>query len=73
MSEGREIEFLGDVQRLQLAPGDILVLKTLVSMNHEMAKRLRDAICETLGDPDRKVLVLSDGLEIGVLAPASES
>jgi hypothetical protein len=69
MADEGEIRFLGDVQRLVLAPGDIVVLKTPFFVSPEQAGHLRDALRRELGD-DRKVIVLPDGLEIGVLASA---
>lgn len=72
MSRDREINYIGDVQRLQLAPDDILVLKVRGAVPTEMAERLRNVIREVLGEPDRKVMVLDNSVEIGVLAPASE-
>lgn len=68
MTGSPEIRFLGDVQKLTLAPDDIVVLKTAIVVSGEQAEHLRQALKRELGE-DRKVLILPAGLEIGVLSP----
>ena len=72
MPDEPEIRYLGDVQRLTLAPEDIIVLKTTLPVHAEAAKRLREMVQSQFGE-NRKVLVLSDGLEIGLLSPQPAS
>lgn len=63
-----QVRYLGDVQRLELRPGDIVVLRTPNCISMEAVKRLREYAEQALSD--HKVLVLGDGLEIGVLGRA---
>jgi hypothetical protein len=60
--------FLGDLQRLRLEPGDLLVLSTDQRLSMETAERLRSTLATATGD--RRVLVLDCGLKLGVLANA---
>lgn len=68
MSEQANIRFLGDVERLVLKPDDIVVLKTNVRLSAEQAGHIQ-AHCKTVLGEDRKILVISAGIEIGILAP----
>ena len=61
----QQIRYLGDVQRLVLQEGDIVVLKIPGPISEDWANRLREEMESQL--PGHKVLVLGDGLEIGVL------
>lgn len=59
-----EIRYLGDVQRLQLEPGDVVVL-TYPGRLYEAARaHLAKYVSESLG---RDVLVLDSGVQIGVM------
>lgn len=60
-----EIRYLGDVQRLALKPGDVVVLKTPRLINREQARCLQERA--ELELPGHKILVLFDGIEIGIL------
>jgi hypothetical protein len=66
--KAREIRYLGDVRRLVLRPGDVVVLLVPGSIEPESAKRLSETMRANL--PGHKVLVLADGLKIGVMGPA---
>lgn len=68
MAEQPEVRYLGDVQRLSLGTGDVVVLKTEIRLTAEMADRIRAYMQDILGE-DRKLLILCDGIEIGVLSP----
>lgn len=59
------IKYLGDVQRLVLNEGDILVLNCDRELTMDMAERLRAMLIEQI--PGHQVLVLCKGLTIGVL------
>lgn len=59
---------LGDLQRLQLQVGDILVLSTPAKLCDETATRLREWI--ERGIPGHKCIVLGDGLTLGTLGRA---
>lgn len=71
MKAEAEIRFLGDVQRLELGPDDILVLKMPGRVTGEMADRIREHFAKLLGN-ERKIIILDNGCEIGVLTPTSE-
>ena len=60
--------FLGEGQRLKLAPDDIIVLTLPGNPSHEAIERARSFFADQFG-ADRKVIVLVDGVKIGVLAP----
>lgn len=62
-----EIRYLGDVQRLTLAPGDIIVLNLDMPISADTAARLKAHAEQQL--PGHQVLVLSEGIKLGVLAP----
>lgn len=63
-----EIRFLGDLQRLELKDGDILVLTTPLHLPPESVRRLRASVEALI--PGHKVVVLGDGLKLGVLEAA---
>lgn len=63
-----EVRYLGDVQRLVLAPGDVLVVKAPRVLSTEQQLRIREYISHQLGD-DTRVIVLEQGCDIGVLSP----
>lgn len=63
--EEQQIHFLGDVERLVLNPGDTIVIKTAAHLTREHAKCLRAHVESVV--PGHRVLVLTDGMEIGVL------
>jgi len=63
--EQDQIRYLGDVQRLTLKPGDVLVLSVEGAISMECAERIKSYMTDVL--PDHKVIVLGDGIKIGVL------
>lgn len=65
MSADPQIRYLGDVQRLVLNPGDIVVLNVDHEISDEMAARLREA-CESY-IPGHKFLILGPGIKVGVM------
>lgn len=65
--ENPEIKFLGDVQRLVFNEGDTLVLTVNRPISQEVAARLKQQMEDTFGK-DRKYLILSEEMKIGVLA-----
>ena len=65
MNEEREVTYLGDVQRLCLKPGDIVVLNIDEVLSDQAFDRLRDRLVETM--PGHRVLILTHGAKIGVL------
>ena len=63
-----EIRWLGDLQRVELKPGDLLVLKHPARLSAVAAQRLSEKLREVL-PAGTHVAVLEEGLEIGVLGP----
>lgn len=60
-----EVRYLGDVQRLTLNDGDRVVLSVPGPISEDCAMRLREAAEHCLGGI--QVLVLSDGIKLGVI------
>lgn len=60
------IRYLGDVQRLQLGPDDILVVTNPGRLPMEVSEYIRANLNRLM--PGRLVLVLDGGMSIGVLA-----
>lgn len=61
------INYTGELQKLELKPGEILVLKVDAHLSDEIAKHIRKSIAEHFGI-DRKVIVLSKGMTLEVLS-----
>jgi hypothetical protein len=64
-----EIRFVGDMERLQFRAGDRLVLKTEQRISAETAARMKQELEQWLNDDTIKVIVLGDGMSLGVLGP----
>lgn len=60
-----EIRYLGDMQRLRMEPGDIVVLSVAGVITDESASRIRRLMEERL--PGTKCIVLPQGMRIGLL------
>lgn len=56
-----------DVQRLALKPDDVLVVSVDSHLSAEDAENVVSQVQHLLGGLDNKVLVLSKGIEVGVL------
>lgn len=69
-SKEPRVRYLGDIQKLSLAPNDILVLSLDRPVPIELAMRLREMVRKVAGD-DRKVMILEPGMKVGVLEQAS--
>ncbi len=65
---GDEIQFLGDLQRLEVRPGDIFVLKVPEKLTAQMVERIRAMLISALGGKN-KVIVLDHGWELGIVGP----
>ena len=63
-----QVNFLGDVQRMALQPGDVLVLTVDSPLSSEMADRLR-ATLESQLPGLQKVIVLERGMKLGLVLP----
>ena len=62
-----QITYLGEVQRLHLGPDDALVVSVPHPLTMEQSERVREFVRKHLGER-RKVLVLADGIKLGVLS-----
>lgn len=71
MSNDVEFRYLGEVQRLTLNPGDVVVISTDERITQELAEAIRKKA--SLKFPGHEVLVLSAGLRIGVVGAASDT
>ncbi len=63
-----EIEFLSNLQKLELKPNDIVVLNlegTITQSKYDMIQERWDSIRKPLGI-DNKLLVLENGSKVGV-------
>ncbi len=67
MSEPSEIRFLGDLQRIEVKPGDKFVLQVDFHPTAEMVGRFRDVWRAVMGD-DVPLLVLEKGAKLGVVS-----
>ena len=65
INEDTEIKYLGDVQKLSLRPGDIVVLKVGAILNIEQKTMLKDALRGKL--PGHEIMVLDSGMDISVI------
>jgi hypothetical protein len=70
MTDNSEIRFLGDMQRLEMKPGDVLVLTLEQSISADVAERLRAMVAGSLSGA--KVLVLADGIKLGAVGVESD-
>lgn len=68
-SATEEIRYLGDLQRLELKPGDRFVLTVDRPISGEMAAKLGEVWARFVGDDreDLKLLILDSGMKLGVL------
>lgn len=68
---GDTILFMGDMQRLELRPHDILVLCHPGYLSTEATERLKQTVEDQF--PGHKAIVLTDGWRLGVLSPTDEN
>ena len=66
------IRFVGDMQRLKVEPGDVYVVKYDFELSDDEAQLARRQLRAVLGE-DAKVLVLSKGMTLGVMAGAANN
>lgn len=57
------------IAKLQLRPGDVLVVKVDHTISAEIGGRIREHFERTVG-PDRKVLILDNSIDLSVLTKA---
>lgn len=65
MDEEREIRFLGDVQRLRLEPGDIIVITSPSDLSAFEVQRIAEKVGKAL--PGHQVIVMGGGAKIAAL------
>lgn len=60
-----EIRYLGDMQRLQVSPGDVFVLKAKGRLTIEGVLQIREQWKQVMGDAP--LLVLDDAISLGAV------
>ena len=65
--ETPEINFLGDLQRLSLKPGDKFVLQTKQRLSGEVIERIH-TMWERFAGPEVKLLVLDGDFRLGTIS-----
>jgi len=68
-SPAPEIRYLGDLQRIELAPDDVLVLSVDQVLDDAVLVDLRKRLQCVVGE-QRKCIVLTRGMKLGVLHAA---
>lgn len=63
-----EITFLGEMEKLHLEPGDVLVLHTDQHISLEQMSNIQEAMAHTFGN--RKFVVLDKGWRLGAVCAA---
>lgn len=70
-ADSNELPLVGVIAKLQLEPGDILVVKSEKKLSSVQFSRLRDNVQSALDGvglwPAVKVMILDDGLDLSVL------
>lgn len=64
-----EINFTGELQRIEKRPGDVWVLTCDVPIDDDTAQRLRSEFSKRIGD-DVKIIVLDKHLRLSVVSDA---
>ncbi|WP_273785628.1 hypothetical protein [Brucella intermedia] len=68
MAVEQQIKFLGNLSRLDTRPGDKFVLMTEGDVPHDMAMRITEEWKRFMGPDAPKLMILSDGIKIGVVS-----
>lgn len=66
----QEIHYLGDLQRLEIKPGDTFVLTVDSNLSGEMIDRIKESWKRVMGDAP--VLVLDRNMKLGVIRAAKD-
>jgi hypothetical protein len=65
------LEFIEHISRLELRPGDVLVVRSERDLDSRIAGELHDRVMETIGERmkqmDVKVMILTSGLELSII------
>jgi hypothetical protein len=68
------VEFIQSFGKLEVREGDAIILKTPYRLTEESCKVIIDSIRMALGlDQKIKIVILEEGLDIGILRPATAS
>lgn len=62
------INFLGDLARIEVKPGDRFVLMTDGAVSHDMAVRITEEWKRFMGPDAPRLMILSDGIKLGTVA-----
>lgn len=62
-----QIEVIKRVERMRLEPGDIIVISTERPISADAVLRMRATVKAFLDDPNRKVMILDNGVGIKIL------
>lgn len=71
MADDVKIEFLGELSRLDVKPGDRFVITYPGVISHTMAQHMTKAWKDFVGDDGPKVLILDSGMKIGAIREES--
>jgi len=63
------IDLIKEMQVLELRPGDVIVLKMKGLVSEKVWPRITENFKKIVGK-DNKVMLLEDGMEIGILRPS---
>lgn len=69
MPDEPEIRYLGDLQRLEIKPGDKFILTVPGSISYEQATRIREAWQKFAGGDKDDLLILEGEMKLGVIGP----
>jgi len=65
-----EIEFIQSIGKLEPKKGDLIVIKTNHQLNDKLTAEIRESMRQAFGfDPDFKIIILEDGMDVGILRP----
>lgn len=67
-AKSKAVRFMGELVKLDVAPGDVCVLMCSQSLSQDGANRLRETWRFVMGD-DVTLIVLDGGMRLGVLSP----
>jgi hypothetical protein len=68
------VEFIQSISKLEVKPGDTIIIKTPHRLNEKLYEAINDSIRGALGlDQKIKIVILEDGMDIGILRPPTTS
>ena len=66
MMDENEINWIEDLKKVSLKPGDVLVFKTTRNLSQQEMERIKHA-CSYIF-PDHKIIILDPGIDLGVVS-----